>query len=101
MRFVRHAIKESPNDQGKIQAIQSQKEINSIHQAFPKIEEYFMYTPMSVYPTGNPNMSGSSQVFKIAKDAITYCPSGLVAVGTGLSSQKKSGADTSSACGSP
>ena len=45
---------------------------------FPEIEEYFMYNPKSVYPTGNPQMTGASQGIKIAKDAITYCSSGLV-----------------------
>ena len=45
---------------------------------FPEIEEYFIYNPKSVYPTGNPMQTGASQGIKIAKDAITYCTSGLV-----------------------
>jgi len=80
MRFVRHAIKESPNDQGKIQAIQSQKEINSIHQAFPKIEEYFMYTSKNTVGGAlNPssNLTDTKGV-RFAKDSIAYCTSGLV-----------------------
>ena len=80
MRFVRHAIKESPNDQGKIQAIQSQKEINSIHQAFPKIEEYFMYTSKNTVGGAlNPssNLTDTKGV-RFSKDSIAYCTSGLV-----------------------
>ena len=45
---------------------------------FPEIEEYFIYNPKSGYPTGNSNSTGASQGIKIAKDAITYCTSGLV-----------------------
>ena len=45
---------------------------------FPEIEEYFIYNPKSVYPTGNPMQTGASQGIKIARDAITYCTSGLV-----------------------
>ena len=46
---------------------------------FPKIEEYFMYTPTPRYPTNMiqgsaPHMTG----VKLAKDSITYCTSGLV-----------------------
>ena len=51
---------------------------NPMDYEFPEIEEYFMYNPKSVYPTGNPQMTGASQGIKIAKDAITYCSSGLV-----------------------
>ena len=45
---------------------------------FPEIEEYFIYNPKKSYPTGNINAQGASQGIKIAKDAITYCTSGLV-----------------------
>src|SRR5210317_2079370 len=43
----------------------------------PEIEEYFIYTPKPNYPTGNLS-SGGNKGTKIAKDAITYCTSGLV-----------------------
>ena len=43
----------------------------------PEIEEYFIYTPKPNYPTGN-LPSGGNKGTKIAKDAITYCTSGLV-----------------------
>ena len=45
---------------------------------FPEIEEYFIYNQKGIYPTGNINAKGPSQGVKLAKDAITYCTSGLV-----------------------
>ena len=45
---------------------------------FPEIEEFFIYNASGKYPTGNLNATGASQGMKIAKDAITYCTSGLV-----------------------
>ena len=45
---------------------------------FPEIEEFFIYNASGKYPTGNINATGASQGMKIAKDAITYCTSGLV-----------------------
>ena len=45
---------------------------------FPEIEEYYIYNPKMSYPTGNMNATDGSQGIKIAKDAITYCTSGLV-----------------------
>ena len=48
---------------------------------FPEIEEYFIYNPKMTYPTGTPSpgsLGGSNSGIKIAKDAITYCTSGLV-----------------------
>ncbi len=56
---------------------------------FPEIEEYFMYTPKPQYPTNIATPGGGTAMkgVKIAKDAITYCTSGLVDrnKGTGLS----------------
>ena len=43
----------------------------------PEIEEYFMYTPKSQYPT-QVTGGGDAKGIRIAKDAITYCTSGLV-----------------------
>ena len=45
---------------------------------FPEIEEFFIYNASGKYPTGNINATGASQGMKIARDAITYCTSGLV-----------------------
>ena len=75
MRYVRQS-KKSNNDKGS--AIQKIRSDNPMDYDFPEIEEYFIYNPKSVYPTGNPMQTGASQGIKIAKDAITYCTSGLV-----------------------
>ena len=45
---------------------------------WPELEEYFIYNPKQQYPTGNINATGASQGIKLAKDAVTYCTSGLV-----------------------
>jgi hypothetical protein len=80
MRFVRHAVKDKAGEAGRIAAIQSQKEVNSIHQAFPEIEEYFIYSTKDT--TGgalNPssNLTDTKGV-RFSKDSIAYCTSGLV-----------------------
>ena len=51
---------------------------NPMDYEFPELEEYFIYNAKSGVPTGNMNATGPSQGIKIAKDAITYCTSGLV-----------------------
>jgi len=43
----------------------------------PEFEEYFQYTPSPNYPSGTFSGAGKNTV-KIAKDAVTYCTSGLV-----------------------
>ena len=43
----------------------------------PEFEEYFQYTPSPNYPSGTFSGAGKNSV-KIAKDAVTYCTSGLV-----------------------
>ena len=45
---------------------------------FPEIEEYFVYNPKMTYPTTNPSSLGGTGGIKFAKDAITYCTSGLI-----------------------
>jgi hypothetical protein len=45
--------------------------------AYPEIEEYFILTPTSNYPSGTLSSSAKNSI-KIAKDSITYCTSGLV-----------------------
>jgi hypothetical protein len=74
MRYVRQNKKKG-DDRYRISRIQSD---NPMDYDFPEIEEYFIYDPKSAYPTGNTNATGASQGIKIAKDAITYCTSGLV-----------------------
>ena len=74
MRFVRQEKKKDknvigPNIPGRNEAK------NGIA---PEIEEYFVYTPKPNYPSGNLTGGGGTKGTKIAKDAITYCTSGLV-----------------------
>ena len=77
MRYVRQARKK-PEDQYKI----SNRNVeNPMDFDFPEIEEYFIYNPKMTYPTGTPSpgsLGGANSGVKIAKDAITYCTSGLV-----------------------
>ena len=45
----------------------------------PEFEEFFQYTPSPNYPTSSMAASrGATKSVKIAKDAVTYCTSGLV-----------------------
>jgi len=75
MRYVRHAKKTKDN-----QSILARKtDLNSVDQAFPEIEEYFIYTPKLNYPVGNVAASQDPQKgVRFSKDSITYCTSGLV-----------------------
>jgi len=75
MRFVRQT-KKKEKDNYKLPAYRQSD--NPMDYEFPEIEEYFIYNPKGSYPTGNVNATGASQGIKIAKDAITYCTSGLV-----------------------
>ena len=74
MRYVRQQ-KKAEGDKFKINTGNSP---NPMDYKFPEIEEYFIYNASGKYPTGNINATGASQGMKIAKDAITYCTSGLV-----------------------
>ena len=77
MRYIRKQKKKKEDRLSQAQRLTNANS-NPMDYEFPEIEEYFMYNPKSVYPTGNPQMTGASQGIKIAKDAITYCSSGLV-----------------------
>jgi len=74
MRYVKQQ-KKSKNDVSAITKIRSD---NPMDYDFPEIEEFFIYNPKAVYPTGNPMQTGAQQGIKIARDAVTYCTSGLV-----------------------
>jgi len=74
MRYVR---KQKKNNKAELKKLNPLKD-DPMDYDFPDIEEYFIYNPKSTYPTGNPMQTGASQGIKIAKDAITYCTSGLV-----------------------
>ena len=77
MRYVR---KEQKKDDQSAQLFNTSNVHESEKVYFPKIEEYFMYTPEPRYPT-NMAMGGAGTAMKgvkLAKDSITYCTSGLV-----------------------
>ena len=75
MRFVRQEKKKDKNILGP--NISGRDE--SKNTIAPEIEEYFLYTPKAQYPTNSfASGSGASKGVKIAKDAITYCTSGLI-----------------------
>ena len=74
IRYVRQMKKKDKDS--RLANIQSD---NPMEYDFPEIEEYFVYNPKSTYPANNPSsMTGGNKGIKIAKDAITYCTSGLV-----------------------
>ena len=75
MRFVRQEKKMSKEDAMKIK-MNGEKDDAKI--VAPEIEEYFVYTPKSNYPSGMVSGSGASKGVKISKDSITYVTSGLV-----------------------
>ena len=80
MRFIRHAVKEEKDVATRTAAIQGNRDILSLHSAFPKIEEYFIYsTKNTVGGALNPssNLTDTKGV-KFSKDSIAYCTSGLV-----------------------
>ena len=74
MRYVRHA-KKTTKDQG---ILARNTDLNSVDQAFPEIEEYFIYNPKLSYPVGNPAAAQDVKGVKFSKDSIAYCTSGLV-----------------------
>ena len=75
MRYVRQQKKKKGDINNAVARLKSD---NPMDYDFPEIEEYFIYNPKSMYPVGNPAQTNASQGIKIARDAITYCTSGLV-----------------------
>jgi len=52
---------------------------NPMEYEFPEIEEYFVYTPKSSYPSQMPSaMTGGNKGIKFTRDSVAYCTSGLV-----------------------
>jgi len=76
IRYVRQTKKTDKDDRGI--RLANRNEDNPMQYEFPKIEEYFIYTPQATYPTSNPSSLGDQKGIKIARDSITYCTSGLV-----------------------
>ena len=80
MKYVRHAVRDTKDEATRVAAISGNKDLDSIHSAFPTIEEYFIYTTKNT--TGgalNPSANMTDQKgVKFSKDSIAYCTSGLV-----------------------
>jgi len=74
MKHVRQEKKTSNNAGPNLSAL-TNFNVNQV--TYPEIEEYFIYTPTSNYPSGMLGSSAKGAV-KIARDSITYCTSGLV-----------------------
>jgi len=75
MRYVRQQ-KQKVDDKLRLANMNSD---NPMEYEFPQIEEYFIYNPKAVYPTGSPSaMTGGNKGIKMSRDSITYCTSGLV-----------------------
>ena len=76
MRYVRESI--TKKDKGGGVQVQDGRD-NPMNSPFPNIKEYFVYNPkQQVAPYGGQPGKGSGGGVKFAKDAITYCTSGLV-----------------------
>ena len=74
MKHVRQEKKTSNNAGPNLSAL-TNFNVNQV--TYPEIEEYFIYTPTTNYPSGMLGSSAKGAV-KIAKDSITYCTSGLI-----------------------
>jgi len=74
MRYVRQN-KKKKDDHLRLANMRSD---NPMDYEFPEIEEYFVYSPKTSYPTQNPTATGVNNGIKMSKDSITYCTSGLV-----------------------
>ncbi len=80
MRYVRQSSQKKKNNGPSNRSINGASE-NPMDYEFPNIEEYFIYNPTAQSPIGTINSRNSTQTsggVKIARDAITYCTSGLV-----------------------
>ena len=76
MRYVRESI--TKKDKGGGVQVQDGRD-NPMNSPFPNIKEYFVYNPkQNVAPYGGQPGKGSGGGTKFAKDAISYCTSGLV-----------------------
>ena len=73
IRYIRKEKKDKGDPYVKIN--NRQNEANVIT---PELEEYYIYTPAPNYPTTMMSSAGGNKGIKIAKDAVTYCTSGLI-----------------------
>ena len=77
MKYVRQEKKKDPRMDIRIPGVAQKNQVEITLE--PQIEEYFVYTPKSNYPSGTFSGSASKKdSVKIAKDSVVYCSSGLV-----------------------
>ena len=76
MRYVRQELKVK-NDKA---VTKEYGDADPMNYKFPKLEEYFIYTPNTSYPVGTPKdmNAGQEKTVKFARDSVVYCTSGLV-----------------------
>ena len=83
MKYVR---KKKTTERDKNPLLRSAVRDNPLEYEFPEIEEYFIYNPKTLGNVAGYNTANSSsEGIRIAKDAITYCTSGLVDRNKGIS----------------
>jgi hypothetical protein len=73
MKYVRQEKKKNGNE-----SLVLKNTTENITDHYPEIEEYFLYTPTPVWPSGMISGGKQQKSIKIAKDSVTYCTSGLV-----------------------
>ena len=73
IRYIRKEKKDKGDPYVKINSRQDEANVIT-----PELEEYYIYTPAPNYPTTMMSSAGGNKGVKIAKDAITYCTSGLI-----------------------
>ena len=73
IRYIRKEKKDKGDPYVKINSRQDEANVVT-----PELEEYYIYTPAPNYPTTMMSSAGGNKGVKIAKDAITYCTSGLI-----------------------
>ena len=74
IRYIRQQKKEDKN--ARLANINTD---NPMEYEFPEIEEYFVYSPKSTFPSQMPSaMTGGNKGIKMTRDSVAYCTSGLV-----------------------
>jgi len=73
IRYIRKEKKDKGDPYVKVNNRQNENNVVT-----PELEEYYIYTPAPNYPTTMMSSAGGNKGVKIAKDAVTYCTSGLI-----------------------
>ena len=75
IKYIRKEKKTDRNDYINVRNNRGDEDPSSLN---PQLDEYYIYTPAPAYPSNLATGGGGSKGIKIAKDAITYCTSGLI-----------------------